>query len=334
MAKILITGGAGFLGSQVGFYLHNKGHEVKLLDNLSYGYKENLIIENKQFGEFIEEDIRNKNISKYFQDVDYVIHLAGISSLPTCQENVGLAFDINVAGTANILELCRMNNVKKVFFSSTSAVYENNSIFPLEEDQSLSPDLTYSLTKKHAEEVCQAYSKLYNLNVVIGRFFNLYGPHQDFKRKSPPFISYMLKCLYNNETPIFFSNGEQERDYVYIQDACTFIESSLITNTSPGEVFNCCSGIAYSTKKLYKISSTLMEKEIVADFKPSKDIWDKYKTLYQSDYPLKKDRIEQEVNKFCVGSPRKSKLVLNWEAQTKIQDGIKATIEFITLNNV
>lgn len=332
MAKILITGGAGFVGSQCGYYFNNLNHEVIMLDNLSFGYKENLIINGSKFGTFIEEDIRSKNIFKYFKGVDYVVHLAGISSLPICQSNPGLAIDVNVAGTANVLEAARLNDVKKIFFSSTSAVYENNEVFPSREDQIVSPTLVYSLSKYQAEQLCSSYSKLYNIDIVVGRFFNLYGPHQDFKRKSPPFISYLIKSLIENTQPTFYSNGDQSRDYVYIDDVNNFIGACLNNqNKNNFDVFNCSSGVAYSVKDLITIANNLIKpnQNLNPKFNPAELYWNNFEILFESKYPLSKDKIIKEVNKFCLGNIEKSKNILGWQTETNMIKGLGATIDFI-----
>ena len=154
--KILITGGAGFIGSQLGYSLYQKGHDVILLDNMSYGNKDNLEIEGKTFGTFIEDDIRNKTLFDYTKDVDYIYHFAGIAPLPDCQENPKEAIDNNVSGTANVLEAARINGVKRVIFASTSAVYENHTNYPAKESDDVHPDLIYSICKRQCELLCKS----------------------------------------------------------------------------------------------------------------------------------------------------------------------------------
>ena len=128
--RILITGGAGFIGSQLGFRLFNEGHDVLLLDNMSYGHEDNLTIDGKTFGTFIKSDVRDKgDMMKYTKGVDCVFHFAGIAPLPDCQIDPYNAVDVNVSGTANVLEASRINGVKRVVFASTSAIYENNEKF-------------------------------------------------------------------------------------------------------------------------------------------------------------------------------------------------------------
>ena len=116
------------------------------------------------------------------------------------------------------MDAARFNGVKRVIFSSTSAVYENNKEFPCSENDEVSPSLIYPNSKLQSEMLCKSYVETYGLDVVILRFFNVYGPHQDLKRKHPPLIGYVIRELFYDRTPVLHSNGFQERDYVYTQD--------------------------------------------------------------------------------------------------------------------
>lgn len=179
--KVLITGGAGFIGSQLGYALLKQGYEVTLLDNMMFGHLDNLVIEGKLFGNFVCKDIRDDDLAKYFQGVDTVFHLAGVAALPVCQSKPQFAYDVNVSGTGNVLEYARQAGVRRVVFSSTSAVYELTKNDIQAEDEQPTPNLVYSMTKHAAEELCKSYSQNYGVDIIVTRFFNVYGPHQDFK---------------------------------------------------------------------------------------------------------------------------------------------------------
>ena len=151
--KILITGAAGGIGSTLGYELYKCGYELILVDNFRNGYPENLIINNTEFGKFYNVDIRDTSkISDVIrtENVESVIHLAAITSLPDCETNKQECISVNVEGTTSVLEACRLNNVSKVIFSSTSAVYENNSKTdsPFKESLKVNPLLFYALSKK------------------------------------------------------------------------------------------------------------------------------------------------------------------------------------------
>lgn len=328
MAKILITGGAGFIGSQLGYDLHNKGHEVILLDNMSFGHKDNLIINGKSFGKFIKDDIRNKTLFKHCKGVDYVFHFAGIAPLPNCQENPYEAVDVNVAGTANVLEACRVNNVKRIIFASTSALYENNTKFPCKETDQVTPDLVYATTKLQCEDLCNSFSKSYGMEIVCLRFFNVYGPHQDFKRKHPPLTGYLIKEFMLGNTPILHSTGDQQRDYVYIDDLLEICKISLTHKNAPGNIFNVCSGNTLSVKDIVKEISIYFDNPKTPIYREASKFWEKYPNLFKGKYPLSIKRLEKEVNKFSLGCKNKSKNILQWSSKISPKEGFKTTVEY------
>tara|TARA_R110002049_G_scaffold28883_2_gene98368 strand:- start:3078 stop:4085 length:1008 start_codon:yes stop_codon:yes gene_type:complete len=327
MKKVLITGGAGFIGSQLGYHLHKKGHGVILLDNMSYGNKDNLEIDGETFGTFIEDDVRNKTIFDYTKDVDYIYHFAGIAPLPDCQENPKDAIDINVGGTANVLEAARMNGVKRVIFASTSALYENHKTYPAKENDDIFPDLIYATTKKQCELLCESFGSVYDLPIVMLRFFNVYGPHQDFRRKHPPLTGYLMKTFLQNEIPILFSDGEQRRDYVYIDDLINICEIVMTHDKAVGEKFNVSSGDTYSVNEIYNSVAKCFNVTSTPNYNVPSNFWNAYPHLFKGEYKLNKDRLEKEVLKYCLGDTIKSKKVLGWEAKTELDDGMKKCVE-------
>jgi len=327
MKKILITGGAGFIGSQLGYHLHNKGYDVILLDNMSYGNRDNLEKDGKTFGRFIEDDIRNKSILNYTKDVDYIYHFAGIAPLPDCQENPKEATDTNVSGTANVLEAARLNGVKRVIFSSTSAVYENHLEFPAKESDDVFPDLIYATTKKQSELLCRSFANVYDLPIVTLRFFNVYGPHQDFRRKHPPLTGYLMKTFLQNEIPMLFSDGEQRRDYVYIDDLINICEIVMTHDKAVGEKFNVGSGLTYSVNEIYDSVAKCFNVKSKPNYNTSSNFWAAYPRLFEGEYKLNKGRLEKEVLKYCLGDTTKSKEILGWEAKTTLDDGMEKCVE-------
>jgi UDP-glucose 4-epimerase len=327
MPKVLITGGAGFIGSQLGYKLYKQGYEVVLIDNLNNGYKDNLEINGEVFGTFILDDVRNPSFSRYLQDVDVIFHFAAISSLPSNQEDPFECMSANVAGTANILESARLCNIPKVIFASTSAVYENNKIFPFREDDPINPNLTYSLSKKYSEELVASYIFNYNMNITTFRFFNVYGPHADFKRKSPPLIPYIIKSLMLKEVPILHSDGSQQRDYVYVDDVCRICEAAILNNLSNGQIINVSSNSTISMMKIYYMIKDYMKSDIEPVFRSPELLWDKYKELYKG-YAINPHIITRETNKYSIGSNEKAKKVFNWEPRVSIEEGIQRTVEY------
>ena len=327
--KVLITGGAGFIGSQVGHYLERNNHNVILMDNMSYGHDDNLEIEGKPIGEFALFDVR-EDFSSILDGVDAVIHLAAIAPLPECQSNPISAIDNNISGTANVIQLCREKGIKKIIFASTSAIYENSEETPYREDDALSrePDLIYAWTKRASEILCDSACSVYGMDIVSLRFFNVYGPHQDFRRKQPPLMGYITKCLLSGEKPIFFSDGNQERDYVYIDDLCSLVQIVLQRDDLSGQKFNVCSGRPSSVREIYSIFKSEFDSNMEASFSPSKDFWNKYPSLFEGHLPLKTTRLEKEVEKYSLGSFEKSEQILGWTPQVSLEEGISRCVNY------
>ncbi|ARJ56271.1 NAD-dependent epimerase/dehydratase family protein [Campylobacter cuniculorum] len=328
--KILITGGAGFIGSSLGYYLSKKGYEVILIDNFSYGRLDNLVIDGEVFGEFIGLDIRSKELSSYMQDVDIVFHFAGIAALPDCQSDPYEAIDVNVAGTANVLNAARINGVKKVIFSSTSAIYEANRNFPCQESDFTNPYLIYSNSKKQAEMLCYSFFKTYGLNSVILRFFNVYGPHQDMKRKHPPLIGYILKELLQmggGNRPILYSDGNQKRDYVYIDDVISLCELVMSNDNVHNKTLNVCTGEVVSVAEIYEIIAQYLNSNIKPLYNEAKDFWKKYPALYEGKMILKNSILEDEVNKYALGSNSIAKS-LGWKPKYNIKQGLEECCKY------
>ena len=177
MSKILVTGAAGFIGSQLAHVLWQRGEQVVLLDDFSYGLEDNLIFDDHDFrAEILREDVCDTPMLNALcekEKFDYIYHIAAITPLPDCQIGPGRAITVNVAGTVNVLEASRRFGVKNVIFASTSAVYENCDKFPTKEEDAIPPSLVYSGGKFAAEQFCRSFVEVYGINVTVLRFANV-----------------------------------------------------------------------------------------------------------------------------------------------------------------
>lgn len=320
--NIIITGAAGGIGSVLSEHLRKKGHKLTLIDNLRNGYKENIIDETC----FYKLDICTKNLQEIFKQSSYdcIIHLAAITALPDCEANVQECIKVNVEGTANIMETARYLNIPHVIFASTSAVYENTTAEEFKENMEINPRLWYSLSKKMAEEVCQSYSKNYGMNISILRLFNVFGPKQDIHRKNPPLINYLVREFKKGTSPLLHSNGEQLRDYVYVNDVLNMIDLCLLIR--PNEIFNVCSGELLSVKQIVKFVKEALNSNVEPVFREASKLWDTYPELFSGNYPLKKDVVIKEVNKYSKGSYKKANMVLGWKPDTNLEYLIKKVV--------
>lgn len=316
--KILLTGAAGGIGSTLGAHLFKLGHELTLIDNLRNGYLSNLLYEKSFFGNFINKSISDPTLEKDLNgNYDCLIHLAAVTALPDCQLNTYDAFDINVTGTALMLEIARKMNIPKFIFASTSAIYENNKQKIFTEDIAVNPNLNYSLSKYMAEKICNSYRSIYEMNITTLRFFNVFGPRQDIHRKNPPLLNYLVREVKNNRTPILHSDGSQSRDYVHVDDVVKLIEICLAKKAN--DTYNVCSGKLVSVKDIEGFVSEAFGFDVNAKYRDASMLWNNYPGLFEGYFPLKKSIVSKETNKFSLGSNEKAKVELSWSPQVDMK---------------
>ena len=320
--KILLTGAAGGIGSALGYYLFKKGHNLTLVDNLRNGYEENLLIGGKEFGNFCNQDVCDSELGdKLLDSYDCIIHLAAITALPDCESNVNDTIRINVAGTTNIMECARKWNVPHIIFASTSAIYENNKEKLFTENLSVNPHLWYSLSKKMAEEVCESYRVNYGMSITTLRFFNVFGPRQDIHRKNPPLLNYLVREIVQGKQPVLHSTGEQARDYIHVDDVIKLID--LCLEKKPDDTFNVCTGSLLSVNQIVQYVTEVMSSSITPIYREASKLWDIYPNLFSGDYPLNREIVAKETNKYSKGSYQKAKELLGWYPNTDLESLIK-----------
>jgi len=238
MAVYLVTGGAGFIGSHVVEELVRREHRVRVLDNFSTGREANLAAVRGQI-ELCRGDIRDLDkIRPCCEGVEYVVHEAALASVDRSVADPLTSNAVNIDGTLNVLVAARDARVKRVVFAGSSSAYGNGSGLPrveLLESRPLSP---YALTKVTGERYCETFTRLYGLETVILRYFNIFGPRQDLNSQYSGVISIFLGAYLRGETPVIFGDGDQMRDFTFVENA---VEATLRACTVPaasGKVIN------------------------------------------------------------------------------------------------
>jgi NAD dependent epimerase len=265
--KFLVTGGAGFIGSNLVEAILKLGCKVRVLDNFSTGKKENIIefFENENF-ELLEGDIRNlEDCKKACEGVDYVLHQAAWGSVPRSLEFPVLYNEINVTGHLNMMQAARENNIKKFVYASSSSVYGDSPILPKKEEKIgrvLSP---YALTKKLNEEYADLYFRIYRLKTIGLRYFNVFGKKQDPNGFYAAVIPKFVRQLLNNEAPQINGDGETSRDFTYVENVIQAnLKACLARDEASGEVFNVAYGGRETLNNLFDKLSKLLNKSIKA----------------------------------------------------------------------
>jgi nucleoside-diphosphate-sugar epimerase len=320
MDKILITGSSGGVGTVLVNQLIGLGHEVIGLD-LELPQIE---IKPGNFS-FIKGSITNEQLLEQvpWKSIDKVIHLAAVSSLPECQLNPTKAFDTNFIGTVNIAEKCKEFGVKYLINASTSAIYEEHRTYPFIENMVCRPNLVYSQSKIMSEYFLSAQKSLYGLPSVSLRFFNIVGPYQNYTRKSPPLVNYIIFELINKRIPILHSNGEQRRDYISVYDACNAIIESFNLCDLKENIYNICSGETLSVAEIFALVQAELQINVNPVYQSAEKLWSKYSELFSYFYPLNLDVIANETNKKSLGSPNKFMTATNWKIQDPMAKSIK-----------
>ena len=241
----LVTGGAGFIGSNICEALLDMGYTVRCMDNLSTGHIENIqpFMSNERFT-FIEDDIRDLDAClKATEGVTYVLNEAAWGSVPRSIEMPLLYEEINIRGTLNMMEASRQNGVKKFVYASSSSVYGDSTILPKKEGQEGNVLSPYAFTKRADEEYGKLYKNLYGLDTYGLRYFNVFGRRQDPNGAYAAVIPKFLKQLLNGETPTINGDGKQSRDFTYVENVVEGnLRACLASSEAAGEAYNIGAG--------------------------------------------------------------------------------------------
>lgn len=273
-SKFLITGGAGFIGSNLSEALLELGHKVRVLDDFSTGKRENIerFLENSNF-ELVEGDIRNIDVcKKVVEGIDYILHQAAWGSVPRSIEMPLIYEEVNIKGHLNMMEAARLNgNIKKFVYASSSSVYGDHPVLPKVEGVEGNVLSPYALTKKVNEEYAKLYFKLYGLETIGMRYFNVFGRYQDPYGYYAAVIPKFVKSLLNNEAPTINGDGETSRDFTYIDNVIEAnLKACLSSKDAAGKAYNIAFGGRDTLNSLYKKLNELLQKDILANYGPER----------------------------------------------------------------
>jgi len=298
--KIIITGGAGFIGSHLADFLIDLDYEVIVIDNLSIGRKDNIshLLEHSKF-KFVQADICEfKSIENIFEGVDWVFHLAALADIVPSIENPRDYYQSNANGTFNVLEACRKYNIKKIVYSASSSCYGIPDQYPTKESSKICPQYPYALTKNLGEQLVMHWSQLYSIPAISLRFFNVYGPRARTSGTYGAVFGVFLAQKIAKKPFTVVGDGRQTRDFTFVSDIVSALFSAANTSIT-GEIINIGSSNTYSINRLVE----LLGGEIV----------------YIPKRPGEPDCTWADITK--------AKKLLNWEPKVTLEDGVQVLLQ-------
>ncbi len=293
--KCLVTGGAGFIGSNLVDQLILKNYQVIVLDNFSTGRRSNLSHQTKKNVKIIKVDIsNNKHLDKYFNDVDYVFHLAGIADIVPSIENPSKYFKSNVVGTLNVVQAAKKAKIKKFIYAASASCYGIPDKFPIKENAKINPMYPYAFTKWQAEELIMHWAKIYNFPAISVRFFNAYGPRSRTSGAYGAVFGVFLAQKLANKPLTIVGNGNQTRDFIHVYDLVNGIIKAASSN-KVGKIYNIGGGKEVKVNKITKLIGG--------------------KKVHIPKRPGEPNRSLADISKI--------KKDLNWQPKIKIEEGVE-----------
>jgi UDP-N-acetylglucosamine 4-epimerase len=320
MAKILITGGAGFIGSNLSEYFLKQGHEIVVLDNFSTGYRHNLeSFKDDENFKLIEGDIRNVEDCRIATEgIDYVLHQAALGSVPRSIEDPRTSNDVNVSGFLNMLIAARDAKVKRFIYAASSSTYGDSQALPKVEDVIGKPLSPYAITKYVNELYADVFSKTYGLETIGLRYFNVFGRRQNPNGAYAAVIPLFVKKLMNGESPIINGSGEYSRDFTYIDNVIQMNELAIGTKNplAVNTVYNTAYGERTTLLQLTKLLKTYLGK-----LNPKiNDIEIIHGPSRQGDIP------------HSLASIEKAKTLLSYKPRYSMEDGLEEAVAWYFSN--
>jgi UDP-glucose 4-epimerase len=297
--KVLVTGGAGFIGSHIVEKLLEEKYQVVIVDDLSTGLQENIHPQAK----FIKLDIRSNELNDILEaeEFDFVIHLAAQTMVPKSVDRPDFDCHVNILGTINLLEACRKNQVKRVVFASSAAVYGDDNQLPIKENARTNPTSFYGLSKLTVERYLALYYKLFGLEYIVLRYANVYGERQGDTGEGGV-ISIFTRKLQKGEVVQVHGNGGQTRDFIYVGDVAAANLQALLTS-NPNRVYNISTKTETSINTLLELLSKVSERTAEKHYTSPRE-GDIYRSALEN-------------NAACQ--------LLNWQPRTQLVDGLART---------
>lgn len=268
--KLLVTGGAGFIGSHIVARLLEDGAAVRVLDNFATGHKENLSGFLDRI-DLLEGDIRDLSVVRSaVKGVDGLFHEAAIASVPRSVDDPLENHAVNSGGTLNVLIAARDAGVRRVVYAASSAAYGDSPVLPKTEDMAPGPLSPYAATKLAGEHLCKVFAGVYGVETVSLRYFNVFGPRQDPKSQYAAAIPAFIVPMLEERSPVVYGDGEQTRDFTFVDNV---VEANLLafqSDAPPGEVFNIASGQGYSLNRVLESLESIIGHPARAKYEPGR----------------------------------------------------------------
>jgi UDP-glucose 4-epimerase len=261
--QVFITGVAGFIGSNLADRLLAEGMSVRGMDDLSAGLRSQVSPE----VDFIEDDITTADLETAMRGADVVFHLCAYSSVTECQRHVSRAAAIQVVGTARVLEAMAATGVRRILAAETSAVYEGTAVRPTPETEE-APQTFYAITKRCTGQLIHAFAKKEGLAATTFRYFNVYGPKQDYRRAIAPVIPAFIRDLILGNTPTIYGDGTKARDFIHVDDVNDFHLLALDEERTVGRVFNLGTGRVTTVSEILRIVEALVGVSVTPVYQP------------------------------------------------------------------
>lgn len=271
-SKVLVTGGAGFIGSNLADELIRQGAKVRIIDNFATGFRENLDEITGDF-EFIEGDITDEaTVAKVVDGVEVVFHQAALPSVPRSVEDPAETHRVCVDGTFNLLLKSKEAGVRRFLYAASSSAYGDQETLPKVETMRADPLSPYAAAKLTGELYCRAFNNVYGLETIALRYFNVFGPRQNPASMYSGVISRFIDALMTGQTPVIFGDGEQSRDFTYIDNVVDVNIKAAQATTGFGETMNAANGERISLNELLEVLKKITAQENVsARFEPARN---------------------------------------------------------------